>query len=40
MLIHPNALATELIKMIAAKIGHRYLTIKLKMPFLRKLLSP
>ncbi len=38
--IHPNAFATELIRMIAAKIGQRYLIIKLKIFFLRKVLSP
>ena len=26
--IHPNALATELIRIMAAKIGHRYWIIK------------
>ena len=30
MEIHPNAFATELSRMIAAKIGQRYLIIKLK----------
>ena len=34
--IHPNAFATELTRMIAAKIGQRYLIIKLKIYFLRK----
>ena len=35
MEIHPSAFATELIKMIAAKIGQRYLIIKTKI-FLRR----
>ena len=38
--IHPNAFATELIKMIAAKIGHKYRIITLKIFFLRNVLSP
>ena len=33
IVIIPNAFATELIKMIAAKIGHRYLIIKQKIAF-------
>ena len=36
MEIHPNAFATELKRMIAAKIGQRYWIIKLKILFLRK----
>ena len=38
--IHPNAFATELIKMIVAKIGHKYRIITLKIFFLRNALSP
>ena len=38
--IHPNALATELARMIRAKIGHRYLIITTKIFFLRNALSP
>ena len=34
MEIHPNAFATELIRMIAAKIGQRYLIMKLNIFFL------
>ena len=34
MEIHPNAFATELNKMIPAKIGHRYCIIKAKIFFL------
>lgn len=33
--IHPNAFATELISMIAAKIGQRYWIINWKITFLR-----
>ncbi len=33
--IHPNAFATELIRMIAAKIGQRYLIINWKTAFRR-----
>lgn len=40
MEIHPNAFATELSRMIAAKIGQRYLIIKLKIFFLLKVPSP
>ena len=35
MEIHPNAFATELIRIIAAKTGHRYWIIKKKIFFLR-----
>ena len=38
--IHPNAFATELISMIAAKIGQRYWIMTRKIFFLRKRLSP
>ena len=40
MEIHPNAFATELNRIIAAKIGQRYLIIKLKIFFLLKVPSP
>ena len=35
MEIHPNAFATELMRIIAAKTGHRYWIIKKKIFFLR-----
>ena len=38
--IHPNAFATELIRIIAAKIGQMYLIITQKIFFLRNVPSP
>lgn len=38
--IQPNAFATELSRMISAKIGHRYFIITTNIFFLRNLLSP
>ena len=40
MEIHPNALATELARMIMVKTGHKYLIIKTKIFFRRKVPSP
>ena len=38
--ISPNAFATELKRMIAAKIGHKYRIIKQNISFLRNVPSP
>lgn len=40
ILIHPKAFATELIRIMTAKIGQRYLIMITKTFFLLKLLSP
>ena len=40
MVIHPNAFAIELRRIIVANIGQRYLIIKLKIFFLRNFPSP
>lgn len=40
IVINPNALATELINIITANIGHKYLIIKLNIFFLLKEPSP